>query len=118
MARSSLPISPLNNAESPTAVLTSSAAELEFDEARGWYETQTAGMGTEFVSAVERAIDRLADDPESYPIVWRGKVREMHFPITIDTAPGAGTLITMRVPKFQPGHDAGPPDARRQSAPR
>ncbi|MFB0835189.1 sensor histidine kinase [Arthrobacter halodurans] len=36
--------------------------------------------------------------------------------LVIDTAPGAGTLITMRVPKFQPGHDAGPPDTRRQSA--
>jgi two-component system LytT family sensor kinase len=29
--------------------------------------------------------------------------------LVIDTAPGAGTLITLRVPKFQPGNDAGPP---------
>ncbi|WP_427016930.1 sensor histidine kinase [Pseudarthrobacter sp. P1] len=28
------------------------------------------------------------------------------FGLVIDTAPGAGTLITMRVPKSQPGHDA------------
>jgi two-component system, LytTR family, sensor kinase len=27
--------------------------------------------------------------------------------LVIDTAPGAGTLITLRVPKFQPRHDAG-----------
>lgn len=29
--------------------------------------------------------------------------------LVIDTAPGAGTLITVRIPKFQPGYDAGPP---------
>lgn len=29
--------------------------------------------------------------------------------LVIDTAPGAGTLITLRIPKFQPGYDAGPP---------
>ena len=26
--------------------------------------------------------------------------------LVIETAPGEGTLITMRVPKSQPGHDA------------
>jgi two-component system, LytTR family, sensor kinase len=26
--------------------------------------------------------------------------------LVIDTAPGEGTMITMRVPKSQPGHDA------------
>ncbi|WP_417216600.1 sensor histidine kinase [Arthrobacter sp.] len=29
--------------------------------------------------------------------------------LVIDTAPGAGTLITLRIPKFQPGYDASPP---------
>ncbi len=29
--------------------------------------------------------------------------------LVIDTAPGAGTLITVRIPKFQPDYDAGPP---------
>ena len=29
-----------------------------------------------------------------------------HFGLVVETAPGEGTLITMRVPKSQPGHDA------------
>lgn len=29
--------------------------------------------------------------------------------LVIETAPGAGTLITLRVPKFQPGNTTGPP---------
>jgi two-component system LytT family sensor kinase len=36
--------------------------------------------------------------------------------LVIDTAPGAGTLITLRVPKFQPGNDAGPPHPARRHA--
>ncbi|MDN6299416.1 MAG: histidine kinase [Micrococcaceae bacterium] len=41
-----------------------------------------------------------------------GRLRQLYgddHGLVIDTAPGAGTLITVRIPKFQPGYDAGPP---------
>jgi plasmid stabilization system protein ParE len=44
-------------------------ARLEFDEAADWYEEQREGLRTEFVQAVDTAINRIASAPRSYPII-------------------------------------------------
>lgn len=47
-----------------------SAAELEAAEAAEWYESRCRGLGVDFIAAVDTAIDRLALNPDAYPI-WR-----------------------------------------------
>ncbi len=46
-------------------------AEKELNDAYFWYEERRAGLGAEFVSSVDEALDRIRLDPESYPIVYR-----------------------------------------------
>ena len=47
------------------------AAELDVAEAQLWYETQRTGLGTEFHSEVTRVIDRLAETPLIYQVVYK-----------------------------------------------
>jgi toxin ParE1/3/4 len=37
-----------------------------------WYDQQRAGLGSEFVRAVEQAFERTQQMPEAAPIVFRG----------------------------------------------
>ena len=50
------------------------AAQKEFDGSTVWYETQKPGLGGEFIAAVERVLDQIADRPELYQII-EGDVR-------------------------------------------
>ena len=43
------------------------AARIELQDAASWYEEQRPGLGTEFLSEIDRAIDRAARAP------FRGK---------------------------------------------
>lgn len=47
------------------------AAELDVAQAQLWYETQRRGLGVEFHSEVSQVIDRLAETPLIYQIVYR-----------------------------------------------
>jgi plasmid stabilization system protein ParE len=47
------------------------AAELDVAEAQLWYETQRSGLGAEFHSEVSEVIDRLAETPLIYQLVYR-----------------------------------------------
>lgn len=38
----------------------------EVASARGWYEQQQPGLGTDFLDAVERALDDIAADPAGH----------------------------------------------------
>ena len=46
------------------------AAQTEFEEAAKWYETKRAGLGVAFVSEVQRVLDKIADQPDRYPLVF------------------------------------------------
>jgi toxin ParE1/3/4 len=37
-------------------------AQTEFEEAAGWYETQRAGLGFEFIAEVDRVLIRIAHE--------------------------------------------------------
>jgi plasmid stabilization system protein ParE len=41
-------------------------AEVEFEDARLWYEKQQPGLGMEFAIEVEAAIERIRQSPEMY----------------------------------------------------
>jgi hypothetical protein len=40
----------------------------ELEQARSWYETQTAGLGNDFLDEVERAINAVQRAPDAWPI--------------------------------------------------
>jgi plasmid stabilization system protein ParE len=50
------------------------AAQVEMLDARDWYEQQRAGLGDEFVTAVEQLFERISSMPEMYGVVT-GDVR-------------------------------------------
>jgi toxin ParE1/3/4 len=47
------------------------AAERDLAQAQLWYETQQRGLGAEFYAEVSLIIDRLAETPLVYQIIYR-----------------------------------------------
>ena len=45
-------------------------AEAELSAAALWYESKRAGLGAEFVAAIDLALERIGERPLSFP-VWR-----------------------------------------------
>jgi toxin ParE1/3/4 len=45
-------------------------ARHEFDEAADWYEQRRAGLGEAFTAAVRKVLDRIAEQPDCYPMVF------------------------------------------------
>jgi len=50
-----------------------------------WYESQRAGLGEEFLSAVQAALQNAVSGPQSYPLVHRDKRRVLlrRFPYSL-----------------------------------
>ncbi|NLE95459.1 MAG: type II toxin-antitoxin system RelE/ParE family toxin [Dehalococcoidia bacterium] len=59
------------SAESPRAIWFLDAAEDDIAAAFEWYESKSAGLGAEFVQAVDVALASLLDFPESCEIFYR-----------------------------------------------
>jgi plasmid stabilization system protein ParE len=61
------------------------AAASDLDEAFLWYESQRAGLGEEFLVAVTRVMEVLAESPLQYPIVHRETRRALvrRFPYSV-----------------------------------
>lgn len=53
-------------------VRISEEADAEMAEAARWYETHRAGMGTEFLDAVDTAVARIAETPRLGSLVYLG----------------------------------------------
>jgi hypothetical protein len=47
------------------------AAQAEFDEAADWYEQRRAGFGAAFAAAVQRALARIAVQPDFYRQIYQ-----------------------------------------------
>jgi len=45
------------------------AAVLELEQAATWYDTQRAGLGAEFLDAVDIKIDRILEAPRRWPLI-------------------------------------------------
>ena len=52
-------------------------AEADMVAAAKWYETQSLGLGTEFLRAAESCIASTARDPESYAVMYRNVRRSL-----------------------------------------
>ena len=55
------------------------AASAEFDAAANWYRQRRAKLGEAFINSIQRVLDRVAAQPDFYPLV-RDDVREAIVP--------------------------------------
>jgi len=46
-------------------------ARHEHDEAGDWYEKERAGLGVEFLAEIDRLLQRIAGNPEQFPMLYR-----------------------------------------------
>lgn len=46
-------------------------AQAEADRAAAWYESQGVDLGVEFILELDLAIERAAENPESYAVQYR-----------------------------------------------
>jgi toxin ParE1/3/4 len=61
------------------------AAQAELDQAADFYDLESAGLGTEFIDAVEKALRELPAFPESGPVLL-GATRKLvvdRFPYSV-----------------------------------
>lgn len=67
------------------AVVVRRSARREFDEAALWYEERRIGLGTQFVTEIDRAISLAAENPQRFPIMHRDIrcVRARRFPYSV-----------------------------------
>lgn len=56
-------------------IIIGDAAQAELDDAVDWYELQQSGMGSSFAIAVDRILERIASQPDFYPVI-RNNVRQ------------------------------------------
>ena len=68
-----------------TKLLVRPAAAADIDEAYRWYERQRVGLGEEFLSAVDAALQDLAAHPAAYAVIHRQTRRALlrRFPYAI-----------------------------------
>jgi len=45
-------------------------AAREFREAQKWYESRRTGLSGDFVTEVDRALERITSHPDRWPIYW------------------------------------------------
>src|ERR1035438_1884081 len=86
-------------------------AELDIAEAYVWYEGRRAGLGEEFLSSVDAALDSIWRRPETYPVVHEGYRRSLirRFPYAVFDEPSGATATIYAV-----FHTSRDPDKWRQ----
>jgi plasmid stabilization system protein ParE len=57
------------------SVVLRGLAEQELREAQQWYEEQQSGLAVEFTQAIDRVLDRIAENPRLYPEIYQGARR-------------------------------------------
>lgn len=53
------------------ALIVRPLAEADIERAYQWYETQSPGLGSEFVRMLDGAFAAILRQPESYPVIHR-----------------------------------------------
>lgn len=58
-------------------VILRQAAAADIEDAFLWYETQRAGLGSEFLLALRATMDLVAIHPEAFPVLHRNTRRAL-----------------------------------------
>ena len=51
------------------SVVTRPPAATEIETAYRWYENERGGLGSEFLEAVDKTINAIAENPERFPVI-------------------------------------------------
>ena len=72
---------------------------LELSEAKLWYDSQLPGLGEIFLKEADKALKKLEDSPEMFPLYYRGFRRLMmhRFPYKIFFRVNKNRVIIFRV---------------------
>lgn len=72
-------------------------AEQDLLEAQEWYDGQRPGLGSEFRTAIDDLLQRVAGHPRAYPVVYRGLRRAVvrRFPYLVYFAVGPQTITVV-----------------------
>jgi plasmid stabilization system protein ParE len=72
-------------------------AEWEIEEAAAWYDSSRAGLGAEFLDAVDACLASVLRNPESYPEVRSGMRRVVvrRFPYNLVYALRPGEVVVL-----------------------
>jgi plasmid stabilization system protein ParE len=54
------------------AIVLRPKAEKAIDRAAGWYETRNARAAREFLYAIDHALEKVAENPEHFPLIRPG----------------------------------------------
>jgi plasmid stabilization system protein ParE len=72
-------------------------AETDLRTARRWYEAQRAGLGDDFIAAVDKLLELIGAVPELYPIaradIRRGKVKRFPYVVYYRVHPNRVEVI-------------------------
>ncbi|MCE0497963.1 MAG: type II toxin-antitoxin system RelE/ParE family toxin [Methylacidiphilales bacterium] len=52
----------------PRRIILSPEAKADAQDAYNWYEEQDRGLGDEFLRCLESAFDKIAKNPQQYPV--------------------------------------------------
>jgi plasmid stabilization system protein ParE len=75
------------------------AARAEFDAAALWYEDRQAGLGTQFVSEINRVVDLVSNHPERFPTkhLEIRCAQARRFPYSVFFRPEANRVVVLAV---------------------
>jgi plasmid stabilization system protein ParE len=74
-------------------------AREEFDAAALWYEDRQPGLGAQFVSEIDHAVELASNDPDRFP-VKQGEIRSVQarrFPYSVFFRPEAIRIVVLAV---------------------
>jgi plasmid stabilization system protein ParE len=74
-------------------------AERDLADAASWYERQRTRLGHEFLDDVQSLLDRIAEQPLTFPIVRRNSRRAVmsRFPFCVYFAVEATTIVVLAI---------------------
>jgi plasmid stabilization system protein ParE len=89
-------------------------AIADVEDAAAWYESQHPGLGGEFLTEVERSLELISDNPETFAVLYRGTRRVLvrRFPFGIHYR-----LIGSRIVVFAIVHASRDPEHWKGRAP-
>jgi toxin ParE1/3/4 len=79
----------------PVAIRPAAAAEIE--TAYRWYEKERTGLGSEFLEAVNKLVNTIAENPERFPVVRKDVRRAVlrRFPYSIFYPIVSGNIVVI-----------------------
>ena len=78
-------------------VVTRPAAAAEIETAYRWYEREREGLGSEFLEALQKMVNAIAENPERFPTVRKDIRRAVlrRFPYSIFNRVVSGHVVVI-----------------------